>query len=121
MSDGTSTEKKRMAFCAIHGHKPLFCAEYPKVDQYVPPECTYTFNGSERRGVCECGVGACCAVPRVDGEPGAPAMPALAGGKPCKHLAWQLEVDMPLEKKASSDTPYTLPDLQDLVGGTRDS
>ena len=119
MSD-TGTEKKLIALCSLHGpNKPAMCVEYPKVDQYTPPECTYTFNGPERRGKCGCGVAACCSIPRAGGEPGGALMPAIAGGLACKYITWK-EVEEPaVEKLACDACPRA--GLWDLVGGPRDS
>ncbi len=84
----------------------------------MPPECTYTFSGSERSGECECGEGACCAVPRVGGEPGGAPMPLAAGGEPCKHLYWEETGEM--EKSAGHPALPILNrsnELYSLVGG----
>ena len=122
MTTDTPTEKKMVAHCGIYDQRPQVCKDYPKVDQYMPEECTFTFNGSERRGDCACHEGVCCNTPRENGEPGGAAMPSIAGGKPCKHLVWQ-ELEVPLEKKASSDqaTPYVQSDIYGLVGGPSDT
>ena len=116
-----ASETRKVALCALHGPgKPSFCVEYPKLDQYIPPECTYTFNGGERRGECACGVAACCSIPRLDGVPDGPALSAEVGGRPCKHIVWKEVEDEPVEKEASVASPPAM-NLQDLVGGPRDS
>lgn len=81
-----TTETK--ARCSIYEDRPKGCQEYPKVDSYHPEECTYYFIDGERMGACECGVGACCALPRDNGGSEAKHLPVIAGGKPCKHLEW---------------------------------
>jgi len=113
---------KRVARCGIYENRPQVCKDYPKVDHYLPEECTYTFNGSERRGECTCDVGACCNTPREGGEPGGAAMPSIAGGKSCKHLVWS---EVPTEKVAAvsmgASVPFQGCSLCDLVGGPRDT
>lgn len=118
------TTEKQVARCAIYENRPKECREYPKIDSYMPEECTYYFVGNERRGKCACGVGACCATPRDDGEPTARHLPALAGGLPCKHLA--VAEESPSEKVAGvqawsmSHEEWTCP-LSNLVDGPDDS
>jgi len=115
-----TTEKKSIARCGIWEDRPQICRDYPKVDHYMPEECTYTFNGEERRGECACDVGACCNAPRENGEPGGTPLPSIAGGRPCKHLVWK-EVDVPMEKSASHPAlPILQNSLYDLVGGPSD-
>lgn len=80
---------KSVARCSIYENRPEICRVYPKVDHYIPPQCTYYFKGEERQGSCACNDGACCASPRKDGEPGGVPMPQVAGGLPCKHLVWE--------------------------------
>jgi len=86
-----TTEAK--ARCGIYEDRPKLCRDYPQVYHYIPDECTYWFAGAERVGNCECGVGACCSVPREGGEPGGAPLPDMAGGLPCKHLVWNHEED----------------------------
>lgn len=74
------------ARCSIYGDRPKGCREYPKIDSYRPEECTYYFIDGKRMGSCDCGVGACCALPRDGGTPDGKHLPAAAGGKPCKYL-----------------------------------
>ena len=118
-----TTKKEVVARCAIYDKRPQVCRDYPKVDHYMPPECTYTFVGSDREGECACDVGACCAVPRAKGEPGGAPMPNIAGGEPCKHLIW---VEEEKEKTASEEVecpacaPFPCP-LYDFVGGPSDT
>lgn len=82
---------KTIARCSIHENKPKVCEEYPTVGHYIPSECTYHFTGAERHGSCACDEGACCAIPRQNGEPGGAPMPKVAGGEPCKYLEWREE------------------------------
>jgi len=121
-----TTEKKTVARCAIYENRPALCKNYPVVESYIPPECTFTFIGSERRGTCSCNIGACCAIPRIDGEPLNPSLPEEAGGLPCKHLVWKEEVvDAPekvaQEKLASATAPLSSQFIYDLVEGPHDS
>jgi hypothetical protein len=90
-----------VARCAIYDRRPGICKRYPEMDHYIPPECTYYFQGSERKGDCSCDIGACCAIPRMAGMPGGAPMPAIAGGRPCEHLVW-VEKEESKEKSASS-------------------
>jgi len=121
MAPASTTEKKVIARCGIYDSRPEVCKAYPKVDNYIPEECTYTFTGSDRHGECACNEGACCNSPREGGEPGGTPLPSLAGGKPCKHLVWK-ETEEPLEKSASqSETPTVQNNLYELVGGPRDT
>jgi hypothetical protein len=118
-----TTEKVTRARCSIYEHKPVQCTEYPKIDQYMPEECTYYFVGNERRGECNCGVGACCAISRDRGEPTGSYLPEIAGGLPCKHLV-MAEEDAPAEKTAaveSGSAPPMEDDIMKLVGGPDDS
>lgn len=123
MGQEQTTNKPSIARCGIWENRPQVCRDYPKIDHYMPEECTYAFVGNERQGECACNTGACCNVPREGGEPGGAPMPSIAGGSPCKHLVW---VDAPdsMEKEASlvSSPPPPPPiDLYSLVGGERDS
>lgn len=115
-----TTEKP--ARCAIYEDRPQECRGYPKIDNYMPEECTYYFVGNERRGECACGVGACCAVPRDGGEPTAKHLPLIAGGEPCKHL---VEGDVLEEKTAAitHDMEFSLDhiNITVLVDGPDDS
>jgi hypothetical protein len=90
---------KTVARCSIYEKRPKLCKDYPTVSHYMPPECTYHFAGGERRGECSCDEGACCVLPRENGEPGGSPLPEEAGGMPCKHLTWE-EVEV---KEASED------------------
>lgn len=112
------TTTKQIARCGIYESRPQVCRDYPKVDQFMPEECTYTFVGSERRGDCACNIGACCNLPRTGGEPDGAPLSALAGGKACKNLIW---VDAPEEKTASGlvQLPSRPCGLSDLVGGPK--
>lgn len=116
----TSTDKKRVARCGIYDRRPQVCRDYPKLDHYMPEECTYTFNGNEKRGECNCGIAACCNLPRQNGEPGGVPLPSIAGGQACKHLVWE-DTEEPIEKKASDQTQDVRMDLQELVRGPSDS
>jgi len=90
------------ARCSIYETRPDICRVYPKIDHYIPSQCTYYFKGAEREGTCNCGDGACCAIARKDGEPGGAPMPNVAGGEPCKYLRW---VDEPDEQKEKTSEP----------------
>jgi len=79
----------RIARCGIYEDRPKVCRDYPKADHYRPKACTFYFMGGERLGACECGEGACCAIPRQGGMPGGAPLPKIAGGEPCKHLVWE--------------------------------
>jgi hypothetical protein len=80
--------KSTVARCSIYEKRPEVCKVYPTVTHYIPSECTYYFAGAERRGSCDCGIGACCATPRENGEPGGTPLPDIAGGMPCKYLEY---------------------------------
>lgn len=74
--------------CSIYDRRPVECRTYPRLSSYRPPGCTYSFDRyGNRHGSCslQCG-GACCRVPRLNGEPTAPATPRELGGRPCKYL-----------------------------------
>lgn len=89
--------------CAIYDRRPTFCQEYPKPGDFLPPTCTFHFQGPERRGTCKpdaCLEDNCCNYPREGGEPTAKARDELAGGQPCKHLRWVEEAE---PKVADSD------------------
>lgn len=118
MASDAPTEKKMTAHCGIYDQRPQVCKDYPKIDQYMPEECTFLFIGDKRCGSCNCDVSACCAAPKQDGEPGGAPMPSIAGGKPCKHLVWEEGEAPPLEKKAFA---FMLQNLQDLVRGPSDT
>lgn len=78
----------RTAICTIYDKRPEMCRKYPKPDNYIPLSCGYFFPGDGRRqGECDpkCG-GACCKVPRKDGEPEGQPMMEEMGGMPCKYL-----------------------------------
>jgi hypothetical protein len=102
--------------CGIYATRPQFCQDYPKVTDFVPSGCTYSFLGSERTGTCQpevCQENICCAYPREAGEPEGVSLDSLAGGRPCKHLVWQ---ELPHEKSAShEDGESVLPQLYSLV------
>lgn len=89
-----------IARCGIYDQRPELCRQYPNIAEYIPRECTYTFpDGRTREGECACGVGACCSVPRRDGEPTGQQLSEEDGGQPCKHL---IMIEEP-EKIAASD------------------
>jgi hypothetical protein len=111
-----TTRVQLTARCGIWGSRPQVCRDYPKIDQYMPEECTYFFVGDERQGECGCGVGACCAIPREGGEPGGAPLPSIAGGAPCKHLVW-VEGEPEIKEKEASIGPPPRTSLYDLVGG----
>jgi len=113
---------KTIARCSIYESRPDVCRAYPTVSHYTPPECTYYFTAEgERHGDCACDVGACCAIPRENGEPGGAPIPKIAGGEPCKYLEWR-DVDVPEE--ATVKTASRLPIFNDLMrkasGGATD-
>ena len=88
--------------CTIYENRPAFCRDYPKVTDFLPPDCTFHFVGAERRGSCQpevCGQNMCCAYPREGGEPTGISLDSLAGGMPCKHLTW---IESETVKRASS-------------------
>lgn len=90
------------ARCSIYDRKekPELCNKYPEVDSWRPSVCTYAFDDKgNRHGSCSCGIGACCNTPREGGMPGGAAIPAEAGGLPCKYLVWESK-----EKTASSES-----------------
>lgn len=91
-----------IAICSIYDYRPRLCRDYPEVDHWTPPECTYSFYNGERIGKCGCGVGACCATPREAGMPGGAHLPAEAGGLPCKYLVTEAK-----EKTATIDLNRT--------------
>lgn len=91
-----------VARCAIYDRRPEMCRRYPQLSDYVPSACTFVFNGgSDRQGECACNEGACCAIPRRDGEPEAPPLSEEAGGLPCKHLVYEEE-----QEKVASGTAH---------------
>ena len=110
--------------CAIYKARPARCVEYPVQGDFIPPGCTFRFNGNERSGTCQpevCGENNCCNWPREGGEPTAKSLDALAGGLPCKHLIW---VEEPEPKVASfeeevSASPGEFYDmiLKDIIAG----
>lgn len=75
-----------IAVCLIQGKKPSRCVNYPTVYDFIPTVCGFRFlPDGTRIGSCK-RCGACCAVPRVNGEPGGGWDPS---GKPCKHLDFE--------------------------------
>lgn len=89
--------------CGIYANRPQFCRDYPRVQDFMPPGCTFYFVGSERRGSCQpevCGQSICCSWPREGGEPTGASLDSLLGGAPCKHLVW---TETEPEKVASAD------------------
>lgn len=101
----------KIARCAIYDKRPEVCRKYPTIHHYMPPECTYNFIGSERRGDCSCEAGVCCSIPRENGESGGAPIPAEAGGEPCKHLVWEPV----MEKKASDENIASESEIRDTV------
>ena len=114
------TTTKKVGRCGIYERRPELCKVYPKLEHYVPEECTFWFAGADRQGECSCDVSACCAVPRVDGEPGGAPMPAESGGMPCKHIVWEEKPDESTEKTASA-LPIVDHSLEEAVGGPDNS
>lgn len=95
--------------CGIYKSRPKFCRDYPQPGDFLPPECTYSFEGGERKGECDpsaCQDGNCCNYPREGGEPEATSMDVLAGGEPCKHLVWVIVPDRE-EKTAENEEDTT--------------
>lgn len=89
--------------CGIYTSRPQRCVDYPVLGDFMPPGCTFVFNGTERRGSCQpevCGEENCCNWPREGGEPEAKSLDSMAGGLPCKHLRW---VEEPEPKLANAD------------------
>ena len=105
---------RRVAHCAIYETRPKVCRDYPKLEHYLPKECTYYFEDGERKGTCSCDVAACCQIPRQHGEPGGAPLPEIAGGKPCRHIVWE-EVEV---KEAS--TPIYQLSRQEAVDNSLD-
>jgi hypothetical protein len=94
---------KRIARCAIYEDRPQLCRDFPTAEnRSIPQECTFQFIDGERFGECDCGVGACCAVPRVNGDPEGDQLPADEGGLPCQHLVCR-EVTIDEMPKTASD------------------
>ena len=73
--------------CAIEENKPSHCKQGPAFMTRMP-DCGFTFifnasvGGIDKIGECK-RCGACCAMPRIDGDPYGMYHPE---GKPCKHL-----------------------------------
>jgi len=85
----------RTVKCGIYEDRPEVCHRYPQPGHYRPPSCTFYFDEQgERHGECaeEC-MATCCRIPREGGEPGGGAVPAAAGGLPCKHLVVEESAD----------------------------
>jgi len=79
--------------CGIYDNRPDVCKRYPQANSYQPDSCGYFFAGDgKRQGRCEedCD-SSCCRLPRQGGEPGGAALPAEAGGLPCKYLDYSEE------------------------------
>ena len=119
------TTDRVIARCSIYANRPPVCHAYPKVDQHILEECTYNFVGNERRGQCGCDVGACCATPRMNGEPGGVTVPEGAGGLPCKYLEWVKAPELE-EKKAetlveNASGQASSTDYYNLVSGSDDT
>lgn len=77
--------------CGIYESRPQFCRDYPRPGDFLPPACTYTFEGNVRKGECQpdiCLENCCCNYPREGGEPEGKSLDELIGGVPCKHLVW---------------------------------
>ena len=91
--------------CGVYGtsKRPQMCADYPRPGDFMPPSCTYRYEGNERHGECHpevCLEDNCCNYPREGGEPEGKAMDPHVGGRGCKHLVW---VENPEEVKTASD------------------
>lgn len=115
------------ARCAIYETRPDACRRYPESGDAdsAPSECTYIFDhDGQRKGSCDCGVGACCAVPRVGGEPDGAALSELAGGEPCKHLIWERKLEKvghPLLPVLNDGPSFGTRLLMEAVGGWKDN
>jgi Fe-S-cluster containining protein len=104
--------------CGIYNDRPEVCRIYPKVDQWIPPECTFYFTGGVRNGDCSCGTSACCEVPRVGGDPGGAPMPREAGGLPCRHIVVEEEEKTAQEHSETEDPNSENNDfIKEAVGG----
>lgn len=102
--------------CGIYESRPRFCREYPKPGDFLPPGCTYTFEGNERKGECQpesCQENCCCNYPREEGNPEGKGMDDKVGGLPCKFLVWQDEEDN--EKMAADEAPSITGQLYEAV------
>tara|TARA_Y100000034_G_scaffold136006_1_gene210232 strand:- start:1023 stop:1370 length:348 start_codon:yes stop_codon:yes gene_type:complete len=78
--------------CSNYEDRPEFCRSYPQIQDNLPEQCTYHFEGEKRAGVCQpevCQEHNCCAYPRERGEPAAKSLDDMAGGLPCTHLRWE--------------------------------
>lgn len=105
----------RVAICSIYKDRPRQCEDYPQPGHYRPNACTFWFDDEgERQGECasECGA-TCCAIPREGGEPGGAAMPAIAGGAPCKHLTYLDTTKEAMAALTSRETSAAIRDLYD--------
>ena len=94
--------------CGVHGtdERPKFCEDYPTPTSFLPPGCTYRFEGNTRFGECQpdvCLDDNCCNYPREGGEPQGKSLDSRAGGLPCKHLHWVEEEDLDKEASAEGD------------------
>lgn len=107
---------KTIARCEIHEDKPQRCVEYPTAGDWIPSQCGYYFDHDGKRlGACDCDEGACCAVPRGNGDPTGVALPEEVGGKPCRYLVWE---DVTYEdedgaEKVAAECPIFFPTGQD--------
>ena len=90
-----------IARCTIYSSRPKCCREYPEEGSWRPEECTFAFIDGSRIGKCDCGIGACCAIPREKGMPGGAQLPEEAGGSPCQYLEMRVK-----EKTASGEKYY---------------
>lgn len=90
--------------CGIYDERPEMCARYPELGSYIVDQCSFYFVDGKRKGKCdpECQA-SCCAQPRHNGDPTGPAMPEIAGGKPCRHLVYS-ETHPSLSGDGKADT-----------------
>jgi hypothetical protein len=92
--------------CGAYKNRPKFCADYPLPESFLPPSCTFYFDGDQRKGECRpdvCLDNNCCNYPREGGEPEGKSLDELAGGLPCKHLVW---VEIEETPKLASNEEY---------------
>lgn len=106
-----------VARCSIYDMRPKMCSEYPTVNSYIPPECTYEFSeDGSRSGSCSCGVGACCAIPRRNGDPLGEHLSSGDGGAPCRYLVI-VEEESVLEKEAAAEDLFYKEALDEVLRG----
>jgi hypothetical protein len=113
------TTEGKIARCEVWEDRPQVCRDYRKIDHYRPKEGTYAFIGNDRIGRCECGIGACCAIPREGGKPGGAPLPEEAGGYPCQCLVWRSTDEG--KEKTSSALPIVANHPFDMASAMREA